>query len=162
MRDIVSICGTLEKWLKCGTVPHKAGHLVTLVSHVERALLYRSGGGLPPAGKYWYNMSRQITEIQWNLLSDQPFIVLKLARDKRFPLYWSFKKILCSAITVWARCVSNGQSIWVNFFHLFSHVPGVLLMVASATEDSDLLWCINHDSFPFKKPLMEAQVRMVF
>lgn len=31
-------------------------------------------------------------------------------------------------------------------------------MAASETEDSDLLWCINHDSFPFKKPLMEAQV----
>ncbi|XP_064833837.1 nuclear pore complex protein Nup155-like isoform X2 [Oncorhynchus masou masou] len=34
---------------------------------------------------------------------------------------------------------------------------GVLLMAASKTEDSDILWCINHDSFPFKKPLMEAQ-----
>lgn len=31
-------------------------------------------------------------------------------------------------------------------------------MAASETEDSDVLWCINHDSFPFKKPLMEAQV----
>ena len=31
-------------------------------------------------------------------------------------------------------------------------------MAASETEDSDILWCINHDSFPFKKPLMEAQV----
>ena len=37
-------------------------------------------------------------------------------------------------------------------------MAGVLLMAASETEDSDLLWCINHDSFPFKKPLMEAQV----
>lgn len=35
---------------------------------------------------------------------------------------------------------------------------GVLLMTASETEDSDILWCINHDSFPFKKPLMETQV----
>ncbi|KAI4892114.1 hypothetical protein NFI96_017898 [Prochilodus magdalenae] len=31
-------------------------------------------------------------------------------------------------------------------------------MAASETEDSDILWCINHDSFPFKKPLMEAQM----
>lgn len=31
-------------------------------------------------------------------------------------------------------------------------------MAASETEDNDILWCINHDSFPFKKPLMEAQV----
>lgn len=31
-------------------------------------------------------------------------------------------------------------------------------MTASETEDSDILWCINHDSFPFKKPLMETQV----
>lgn len=31
-------------------------------------------------------------------------------------------------------------------------------MAASETEDSDILWCINHDSFPFKKPLMETQV----
>jgi len=35
---------------------------------------------------------------------------------------------------------------------------GVLLMAASETEDNDILWCINHDSFPFKKPLMETQV----
>lgn len=33
-----------------------------------------------------------------------------------------------------------------------------MLMTASETEDSDILWCINHDSFPFKKPLMETQV----
>lgn len=33
-------------------------------------------------------------------------------------------------------------------------------MAASETEDSDILWCINHDSFPFKKPLMETQVCM--
>lgn len=31
-------------------------------------------------------------------------------------------------------------------------------MTASETEDSDILWCINHDSFPFKKPLMETQM----
>ncbi|KAG7264504.1 hypothetical protein CRUP_020642 [Coryphaenoides rupestris] len=31
-------------------------------------------------------------------------------------------------------------------------------MAASETEDHDHLWCINHDSFPFKKPLMEAQM----
>lgn len=31
-------------------------------------------------------------------------------------------------------------------------------MAASETEDNDILWCINHDSFPFKKPLMETQV----
>lgn len=31
-------------------------------------------------------------------------------------------------------------------------------MAASETEDSDVLWCINHDSFPFKKPLMETQM----
>lgn len=37
-------------------------------------------------------------------------------------------------------------------------VAGVLLMAASETEDSDILWCVNHDSFPFKKPLMETQV----
>lgn len=41
---------------------------------------------------------------------------------------------------------------------LFKSPLGVLLMAASETEDSDILWCINHDSFPFKKPLMETQV----
>ncbi|KAM5193375.1 nuclear pore complex protein Nup155 [Mantella aurantiaca] len=35
---------------------------------------------------------------------------------------------------------------------------GVLLMTASENEDHDILWCINHDSFPFQKPLMEIQV----
>ncbi|XP_029564824.1 nuclear pore complex protein Nup155 [Salmo trutta] len=42
--------------------------------------------------------------------------------------------------------------------HKALHSKGVLLMAASETEDSDILWCINHDSFPFKKPLMEAQM----
>uniref|UniRef100_A0A6Q2XKF0 Nuclear pore complex protein Nup155 n=1 Tax=Esox lucius TaxID=8010 RepID=A0A6Q2XKF0_ESOLU len=42
--------------------------------------------------------------------------------------------------------------------HKALHSKGVLLMTASETEDSDILWCINHDSFPFKKPLMEAQM----
>ncbi|KAM4809382.1 nuclear pore complex protein Nup155 [Rhinophrynus dorsalis] len=35
---------------------------------------------------------------------------------------------------------------------------GVLLMTASENEDRDILWCINHDSFPFQKPMMEMQV----
>lgn len=42
--------------------------------------------------------------------------------------------------------------------HKALHSKGVLLMAASETEDSDILWCINHDSFPFKKPLMESQM----
>ncbi|KAM9841021.1 nuclear pore complex protein Nup155 [Aulostomus maculatus] len=42
--------------------------------------------------------------------------------------------------------------------HKALHSKGVLLMAASETEDNDLLWCINHDSFPFKKPLMETQM----
>lgn len=42
--------------------------------------------------------------------------------------------------------------------HKALHSKGVLLMTASETEDSDILWCINHDSFPFKKPLMETQM----
>ncbi|KAK7895656.1 hypothetical protein WMY93_020981 [Mugilogobius chulae] len=42
--------------------------------------------------------------------------------------------------------------------HKALHCKGVLLMAASETEDSDILWCINHDSFPFKKPLMETQM----
>ncbi|KAM4634779.1 nuclear pore complex protein Nup155 [Polymixia lowei] len=42
--------------------------------------------------------------------------------------------------------------------HKALYSKGVLLMAASETEDNDILWCINHDSFPFKKPLMEAQM----
>lgn len=42
--------------------------------------------------------------------------------------------------------------------HKALHSKGVLLMTASETEDSDILWCINNDSFPFKKPLMETQM----
>ncbi|XP_061119630.1 nuclear pore complex protein Nup155 isoform X2 [Conger conger] len=44
--------------------------------------------------------------------------------------------------------------------HKALYSKGVLLMASSETEDSDILWCINHDSFPFKKPLMEAQMTM--
>ncbi|XP_041111016.1 nuclear pore complex protein Nup155-like [Polyodon spathula] len=42
--------------------------------------------------------------------------------------------------------------------HKALYSKGVLLMAASETEDSDILWCINHDSFPFQKPLIEAQM----
>ncbi|XP_041667339.1 nuclear pore complex protein Nup155 isoform X1 [Cheilinus undulatus] len=42
--------------------------------------------------------------------------------------------------------------------HKALYNKGVLLMAASEMEDSDILWCINHDSFPFKKPLMETQM----
>lgn len=42
--------------------------------------------------------------------------------------------------------------------HKALYNKGVVLMAASETEDNDVLWCINHDSFPFKKPLMEAQM----
>lgn len=31
-------------------------------------------------------------------------------------------------------------------------------MTASENEDNDILWCINHDTFPFQKPMMETQV----
>lgn len=52
---------------------------------------------------------------------------------------------------VWQLVVRIQISLCLN-------LAGVLLMAASETEDSDVLWCINHDSFPFKKPLMETQV----
>uniref|UniRef100_A0AAY4CWY0 Nuclear pore complex protein Nup155 n=1 Tax=Denticeps clupeoides TaxID=299321 RepID=A0AAY4CWY0_9TELE len=44
--------------------------------------------------------------------------------------------------------------------HKALYSKGILLMAASETEDNDILWCVNHDSFPFKKPLMEAQMTM--
>jgi nuclear pore complex protein Nup155 len=31
-------------------------------------------------------------------------------------------------------------------------------MTASENEDNDILWCVNHDTFPFQKPMMETQV----
>ncbi|KAG9488421.1 hypothetical protein GDO78_007954 [Eleutherodactylus coqui] len=42
--------------------------------------------------------------------------------------------------------------------HKALYNSGVLLMAASENEDHDILWCINHDSFPFQRPLMETQV----
>ncbi|XP_077378853.1 nuclear pore complex protein Nup155-like isoform X2 [Festucalex cinctus] len=41
--------------------------------------------------------------------------------------------------------------------HKVLHSKGIFLMATSETDDSDLLWCISQDSFPFKKPLMETQ-----
>ncbi|XP_009986743.1 PREDICTED: nuclear pore complex protein Nup155-like, partial [Tauraco erythrolophus] len=41
--------------------------------------------------------------------------------------------------------------------HRALYSKGVLLMTASENEDNDILWCINHDSFPFQKPMMETQ-----
>lgn len=52
-----------------------------------------------------------------------------------------------------------------DMYHLTSykkilHVKllGILLMAASENEDNDILWCVNHDTFPFQKPMMETQV----
>ncbi|XP_029434414.1 nuclear pore complex protein Nup155 isoform X2 [Rhinatrema bivittatum] len=42
--------------------------------------------------------------------------------------------------------------------HKALYSKGVLLMAASENEDNDILWCINHDSFPFQKPMMEMQM----
>ena len=38
MWDMVSICGTLERSCKCGTVPRKEGHLVTLTDSEAHVL----------------------------------------------------------------------------------------------------------------------------
>lgn len=37
-------------------------------------------------------------------------------------------------------------------------VLGTLLLVASQSEDSDILWTVSNDSFPFQGQLMEAHV----
>ncbi|KAE8636462.1 hypothetical protein XENTR_v10003006 [Xenopus tropicalis] len=42
--------------------------------------------------------------------------------------------------------------------HRALYNSGVLLMAASENEDNDILWCINRDSFPFQRPMMETQV----
>ncbi|XP_068106698.1 nuclear pore complex protein Nup155 [Hyperolius riggenbachi] len=42
--------------------------------------------------------------------------------------------------------------------HKALYKSGILLMAASENEDHDILWCVNHDSFPFQKPLTEIQV----
>ncbi|XP_060617389.2 nuclear pore complex protein Nup155 [Anolis sagrei] len=43
--------------------------------------------------------------------------------------------------------------------HRALYTKGILLMAASESEDNYILWCINHDSFPFQKPLMETQMK---
>ncbi|XP_006889597.1 PREDICTED: nuclear pore complex protein Nup155-like isoform X2 [Elephantulus edwardii] len=42
--------------------------------------------------------------------------------------------------------------------HKALYSKGILLMAASENEDNDILWCINHDIFPFQKPMMETQM----
>ncbi|XP_012873976.1 PREDICTED: nuclear pore complex protein Nup155 [Dipodomys ordii] len=42
--------------------------------------------------------------------------------------------------------------------HKALYSKGILLMTASENEDNDILWCINHDTFPFQKPMMETQM----
>uniref|UniRef100_A0A673T381 Nuclear pore complex protein Nup155 n=1 Tax=Suricata suricatta TaxID=37032 RepID=A0A673T381_SURSU len=41
--------------------------------------------------------------------------------------------------------------------HKALYSKGILLMAASENEDNDILWCVNHDTFPFQKPVMETQ-----
>ena len=43
--------------------------------------------------------------------------------------------------------------------HSFS--AGTLLVCSSQSEDSDMLWTLSADSFPFQKQLMETQVRHI-
>uniref|UniRef100_H9GTP0 Nuclear pore complex protein Nup155 n=1 Tax=Anolis carolinensis TaxID=28377 RepID=H9GTP0_ANOCA len=43
--------------------------------------------------------------------------------------------------------------------HRALYTKGTLLMAASESEDNYILWCINHDSFPFQKPMMETQMK---
>lgn len=40
-------------------------------------------------------------------------------------------------------------------------IPGTLLLVASQSEDTDLLWTVSNDSFPFQVQLMEAHVSLL-
>uniref|UniRef100_A0A7N5JJD3 Nuclear pore complex protein Nup155 n=1 Tax=Ailuropoda melanoleuca TaxID=9646 RepID=A0A7N5JJD3_AILME len=42
--------------------------------------------------------------------------------------------------------------------HKALYSKGILLMTASENEDNDILWCVNHDTFPFQKPMMETQM----
>uniref|UniRef100_A0A2K5IJH6 Nuclear pore complex protein Nup155 n=1 Tax=Colobus angolensis palliatus TaxID=336983 RepID=A0A2K5IJH6_COLAP len=42
--------------------------------------------------------------------------------------------------------------------HRALYSKGILLMAASENEDNDILWCVNHDTFPFQKPMMETQM----
>ncbi|KAF6357331.1 nucleoporin 155 [Rhinolophus ferrumequinum] len=42
--------------------------------------------------------------------------------------------------------------------HKAFYSKGILLMAASENEDNDILWCVNHDTFPFQKPMMETQM----
>ncbi|XP_044772882.1 nuclear pore complex protein Nup155 isoform X2 [Neomonachus schauinslandi] len=42
--------------------------------------------------------------------------------------------------------------------HKALYSKGILLMAASENEDNDILWCVNHDTFPFQKPIMETQM----
>lgn len=47
--------------------------------------------------------------------------------------------------------------VW-HYTILCVQLLGILLMAASENEDNDILWCVNHDTFPFQKPMMETQV----
>ncbi|XP_077981190.1 nuclear pore complex protein Nup155-like [Glandiceps talaboti] len=42
--------------------------------------------------------------------------------------------------------------------HKALYRKGTLLLCSSQTEDTDSVWCINSDSFPFQRPLIETQV----
>ncbi|KAJ8305762.1 hypothetical protein KUTeg_016307 [Tegillarca granosa] len=42
--------------------------------------------------------------------------------------------------------------------HMAYHKKGILMLVSSQTEESDLLWTISGDSFPFHNQLMEANM----
>ncbi|EPY80932.1 hypothetical protein CB1_000775013 [Camelus ferus] len=46
--------------------------------------------------------------------------------------------------------------------HKALYSKGILLMAASENEDNDILWCVNHDTFPFQKPMMETQGSLMF
>lgn len=49
--------------------------------------------------------------------------------------------------------------LWTLHAYVFcKSLLGTLLLVASQSEDSDALWTVSNDSFPFQVQLMEAHV----
>ena len=69
-------------------------------------------------------------------------------------------QLLCDAHTVPEQ--HGGTAAFFLFYSLFLSSGTMLLVSSNSKKDSDMLWTISSDSFPFHKQLMEAYVSNKF
>ncbi|OBS78292.1 hypothetical protein A6R68_19317, partial [Neotoma lepida] len=88
--------------------------------------------------------------LQFTFSEDDPIVQIEIDNSRNILYTRSEKGVIQIAV------IENSESLDCQLLAV-THA-GILLMTASENEDNDILWCINHDTFPFQKPMMETQM----